>query len=45
MDYKLVTTPETEKDINQAVEWYVNIRKQTAKRFIAELKNVQKYIH
>jgi len=45
MDYKLITTPETEKDIDQAVKWYVNTHKPTAKRFIAELRDVQKYIY
>ncbi|OFY97247.1 MAG: hypothetical protein A3K10_06295 [Bacteroidetes bacterium RIFCSPLOWO2_12_FULL_31_6] len=45
MGYKLITTPETEKDIDQAVKWYVNTHKQTAKRFIAELRDVQKYIY
>lgn len=44
MDYNLITTPETEKDIDVAVEWYVNIRKQTAKRFITELRVAQGYI-
>tara|TARA_B100000809_G_C14796087_1_gene408503 strand:+ start:226 stop:519 length:294 start_codon:yes stop_codon:yes gene_type:complete len=45
MIYKLITTPETEKDIDQAVKWYVDIRKQTARRFISELRDVQNYIY
>jgi plasmid stabilization system protein ParE len=44
MGYKLITAPETEQDIDQAVLWYVNTHKQTAKRFITELRDVQKYI-
>ncbi len=45
MAYKLITTPETERDINKAVEWYADIRKIIAKKFINELRAVKKYIH
>jgi plasmid stabilization system protein ParE len=45
MGYKLITTPETENDIDKAVEWYVNIRKPVAKRFLTELHAVKRYIH
>ena len=45
MTYKLITSPETEKDIDKAVEWYADIRKLIAKRFLSELRAVRKYIH
>lgn len=44
MAYKLITTPETENDIEQAVEYYSQIRKGLAKQFLTELKAVKKYI-
>ncbi|MBL4653579.1 MAG: type II toxin-antitoxin system RelE/ParE family toxin [Flavobacteriales bacterium] len=45
MAYKLVVTTDTGKDIDKATEWYVNIRKPLAKRFLAELFATKKYIH
>lgn len=45
MAYKLITAPETEYDIENAVEYYLDIRKNLAKQFIAELKAVKDYIH
>jgi len=45
MAYKLITSPETERDIDKAVEWYADIEALVAKRFISELRAVRKYIH
>lgn len=45
MAYKLITTPETENDIVNAIEYYLDIRTELAKQFLIELKAVKKYIH
>jgi hypothetical protein len=45
MTYNLITTLETEKDIDKAVEWYIDVRKFIAQQFIAELRAVKNYIH
>ena len=45
MAYKLVTSSQTERDIVKAIEWYIEIKKSVAKKFLAELKAVRKYIH
>jgi hypothetical protein len=45
MAYKLITTPETENDIENAVEYYLDISTHLAKQFLTELKAVKKYIH
>lgn len=45
MAYKLITSPQTENDIEQAVEYYLDIRTELAKQFLTELKAVKKYIH
>lgn len=44
MAYNLITSLATEKDIDNAVEWYVDIRTDIARQFLAELKAVKKYI-
>lgn len=44
MAYNVITSPETEKDIENAVIWYIDIRKDLARQFLAELKAVIKFI-
>ncbi len=44
MAYNLITSPKAEVDIDQAVEWYVNISIKIAQRFILELKAAKCYI-
>ena len=44
MAYNLITSPEAEIDIEQAVDWYVNISITVAQQFVAELKAVKTYI-
>ncbi len=45
MAYKIITTPETEKDIEEAIKWYKDIQISLALSFINELRAVRKYIH
>lgn len=45
MAYKLITTPETEEDIENAVHYYSSIRANLARLFLTELKAVKKYIN
>jgi len=44
MAYKIISSPLTENDIDNAVKWYVDIDTKIAKQFLAELKAVKKYI-
>jgi len=44
MAYNIISSPETEDDIDKAVEYYVTIDKTLAKQFLAELKAVKIYI-
>jgi len=44
MAYKLIATPTTDNDIDDAVQWYLGIRKDLARQFLSELKAVRKYI-
>lgn len=44
MDYNVITSPKAEVDIEQAVEWYVDISIELAQQFIMELKAAKNYI-
>lgn len=44
MDYNVITSPKAEVDIEQAVEWYVDISIELAQQFIIELKAAKNYI-
>ena len=44
MAYNIISSSETEDDIDKAVEYYVTIDKTLAKQFLAELKAVKIYI-
>lgn len=43
MAYNILTSPKAEVDIEQAVEWYVDINIELAQQFVAELKAVKNY--
>ncbi|MBI9037479.1 MAG: type II toxin-antitoxin system RelE/ParE family toxin [Bacteroidales bacterium] len=45
MTYKIITTPETEKDIEEAIKWYKDIQIGLALSFINELQAVRRFIH
>ena len=45
MIYKIITTPETEKDIEEAIKWYKDIQVSLALSFINELRAARKFIH
>jgi len=44
MSYRLITSPETEKDIEIAILWYKEIRDNLAQRFIRDLRFTRNYI-
>jgi len=44
MAYNIITSPKAEVDIEQAVEWYVDINIKLAQQFVAELKAAKNYI-
>lgn len=41
MDYKFIFSSEAEKDIEEIIEWYLNLNKALSKRFYKELLNTK----
>ena len=45
MVYKLISSSKTESDIENAISWYMEIKKELARSFLVELRAAIKYIH